>query len=449
MRPLALATLLAALALCASSDEPSPEVLAEFFGKLRQHPSVAQELGDDREILERADTFELLYLDPERFDGDDEGESRTFHQRKVVHAISIPGRRTQLGIVRELYRAFDTTAASEDWQPSHGIRARLGTRAIDLVISLPSNGTQIFRAGGKASRVLNTSAAPRAMFDALRALADKKTKGLDPDTRDVLDTAETLELFVTDPRRSGDVAGAAVKTSRTLTWRSLRWAMLEALYSDLGDALPAPKAGKPAYALRATSLGATVTVGVSFDAKQLVVHGGAKPRAVALAKDGTAKAAFAGFLDRVGTDQVKAALGELWNPVAARLDPEATELLARPDYVSVQRYSENDDGDAVRRTNEWIQDDPARLALLNLLYRAIGPEPASDGERPERVEGPFYLLRFQRDARELRVYLTAGGAGFWNLQAPDGNTKAAFLALAAPDGLRGWLEGKLGKLDAK
>jgi hypothetical protein len=122
--------------------------------------------GDSRQVLEGADQFILLSLDPKRL-VDSQGVD-AFHEYRIVGQtlISDPNRRAEL--IASLY---DGIAEGDDlarcFDPHHGIRAVQGKSTLDLVICFLCSQMRVYFTDSNTTvcRGSDIAGQPAATFD--------------------------------------------------------------------------------------------------------------------------------------------------------------------------------------------------------------------------------------------------------------------------------------------
>jgi hypothetical protein len=118
--------------------------------------------GDARYILERADSFELLSLEPERV----KDAKETFQGWKVLGKKVIDKAEMRKKLVDEFERgvAEYTGGAAKCFNPRHGIRVKHDGKSADFVICFECDRVLVY-AGGKDERLFLVSQTPGILFN--------------------------------------------------------------------------------------------------------------------------------------------------------------------------------------------------------------------------------------------------------------------------------------------
>ncbi|MDF1700203.1 MAG: hypothetical protein P1V36_03470 [Planctomycetota bacterium] len=133
-------------------------------------------LGDAREVLEQADSFELLSLEPRRGPRRPEDPPRLperFHEYRVLGRVEVPlADRWQL--LEALYAGVNEgpDMGAGCWEPRHGIHATRGERTVDLLIcfkciAVRVVGLQVPEDPKRRTKKISTTRAPEPAFDAV------------------------------------------------------------------------------------------------------------------------------------------------------------------------------------------------------------------------------------------------------------------------------------------
>jgi len=138
-----------------------------LFGLLAStsHAAPSRIPSDIREILENADNFELLSIDP-----DIRGSTRNnlFHKWNVLGRIMVRDRSARIKLVTAFRRGVEENPgyAAACFNPRHGIRASYAGKSVDLVICFECAQVEAYSDGRERSGFLIT-ASPEPEFDAI------------------------------------------------------------------------------------------------------------------------------------------------------------------------------------------------------------------------------------------------------------------------------------------
>jgi hypothetical protein len=113
--------------------------------------------------LDRAETYELLSLSPERADAATPG---LFHGFRVLGQTTITDRGTQARLNHALARGVESlfTNRPRCFNPRHGIRATVAGQTTDFVICFECEQVQVWRDGERIGD-WSTAASPQPIFD--------------------------------------------------------------------------------------------------------------------------------------------------------------------------------------------------------------------------------------------------------------------------------------------
>lgn len=162
------------LTTCARQDKNSPRAVAgESTNVLgNKIPDVAQA------ILEHAQQFELLSLDPSSQEGSPKG---SFHGYKILGKTVVKDATTQRRLVSAFERgvAENTGVALACFNPRHGVSVKSGERSADFVICFECRQVQV---SGAVEGEFLVGASPQSLFD--QVLRDASASLLDRERRD-------------------------------------------------------------------------------------------------------------------------------------------------------------------------------------------------------------------------------------------------------------------------
>lgn len=139
------------LALAGCSD-PSP----------REHGDVRKVFpGEARQVLENADAFVLISLDPVPRAADES----TFHGYRELGRVKLDDQPTRSALVNALYAGIAENEESPPacFNPRHGIHATRGGETVDVVICFECLSLKAHSAAGE-TRALTTRS-PEALFN--------------------------------------------------------------------------------------------------------------------------------------------------------------------------------------------------------------------------------------------------------------------------------------------
>jgi hypothetical protein len=124
---------------------------------------------ETKAILDKADSFELLSLDPMR----DKEVKDGFHGWKVLGKTEVKDADTRKGLVAALAKgaADNKGEVARCFNPRHGIRATHDKKAVDLVICFECLQVRVYPDKGEGEGFL-TTAKPQAEFDKVLKAAD-------------------------------------------------------------------------------------------------------------------------------------------------------------------------------------------------------------------------------------------------------------------------------------
>lgn len=119
-------------------------------------------------ILESADTFVLLSLDPvpKHFREDAWKIEDAFHNYPVLGRTTITNKTERSNLLNSLLKGIREADGSMApcFNPRHGIRATRGGQMVDLVICFECLRTDV-HLNGKQTNSVHTTAAPKTIFD--------------------------------------------------------------------------------------------------------------------------------------------------------------------------------------------------------------------------------------------------------------------------------------------
>lgn len=125
--------------------------------------------ADTRKLLDRAETVELLSLDPNRRDEKGKG---SFHGYKVLGKVDLKMKADRAKVLKALYKGIDDSDGSVAacFIPRHGIRAKVDGKTVEIVICFQCHSMNVY-IGDKKTSVL-TDGSPAATFN--KVLTDAK-----------------------------------------------------------------------------------------------------------------------------------------------------------------------------------------------------------------------------------------------------------------------------------
>jgi hypothetical protein len=123
-------------------------------------------------ILDDAESFELLCLDPERTERGEQTAS-TYHGWKVLGVAAVPDADTRQRLLTALKRGVDENkgAVAACFNPRHGIRATRGSDTAELVICFECFSAEVYLGGRRTGNFLTTNS-PQPVFDDVLRAAD-------------------------------------------------------------------------------------------------------------------------------------------------------------------------------------------------------------------------------------------------------------------------------------
>lgn len=127
--------------------------------------------ADTRKLLDKADTVELLSLDPTPL-GDKEKVKQSFHGYKVLGKVDLTKKADKEKLLKAFYKGIDDSDGSVAgcFIPRHGIRAKVDGKTIEIVVCFQCHSMQVY-IGDKRTSVL-TDRSPAATFN--KILKDAK-----------------------------------------------------------------------------------------------------------------------------------------------------------------------------------------------------------------------------------------------------------------------------------
>jgi hypothetical protein len=154
---------------CAKQTSNPPQSLAAE--STTEHQNIIPD--EARVILEHADQFELLSLNPRLQEGPRE---RSFHGYLVLGKTVVRDAEDQKYIVSAFERgvAENGGVAAACFNPRHGIRANSGGRRVDFVICFECRQVQVF---GPVNSQFLISASPQQFFDQILRAANVPLPG--------------------------------------------------------------------------------------------------------------------------------------------------------------------------------------------------------------------------------------------------------------------------------
>jgi hypothetical protein len=119
--------------------------------------------AETRKLLDKADSVELLSLDPMV----PEEKKQGFHGYKVLGVLKLEKKADREKLLKALYKGIDDSDGSVAgcFIPRHGIRAKVGGKVIELVICFQCHSMNV-SVDGKRSSVL-TAPGPAPTFNKL------------------------------------------------------------------------------------------------------------------------------------------------------------------------------------------------------------------------------------------------------------------------------------------
>src|SRR5438270_127934 len=109
--------------------------------------------ADTRKLLDKADTVELLSLDPTPL-GDKEKVKQSFHGYKVLGKVDLKTD-DKKKLLKAFYKGIDDSDGSVAgcFIPRHGIRAKVDGKTIEIVVCFQCHSMNVY-IGGKRTNVL-------------------------------------------------------------------------------------------------------------------------------------------------------------------------------------------------------------------------------------------------------------------------------------------------------